>query len=101
MEYLKIFSSVFHKLTNPYPLRDWYILLTGSAAIALVLIGIAIYFFVGIQSGFIIGERTDVDTKSPTVSREKLSQILETYEKRRVNFEAGNFSMPKVSDPSR
>lgn len=101
MEYLSRITQFFQRLTNPHPTRDWYIALSIAALTALVLALVAVYFFFGIQSGFIIGSQSGTDGPTPTLSREQLSQTLELYEQRRINFEAGNYSVPDVSDPSR
>ena len=101
MEYLSRITQFLQKLTNPYPTRDWYIMLAIAALTALILIAIAVYFFIGIQSGFIIGSSSETEIPTQSLSREKIKQTLEVYEQRRVNFEAGNYAVPDVSDPSR
>lgn len=100
MEYLTRITSFFQGLTNPHPTRDWYAMLAVATVVALVLAGVAVYFFIGIQSGFIIGTQSGAQTPAPTVSRERLMKTLDVYGERQVNFDAGGYAVPDVSDPS-
>lgn len=100
MKFIATVTAFFQTLTTPHPMRDWYLLLAVAALVTVLLISMAVYFFFGIQSGFIIGSFTPEVVPRPTVSREALLETLETYEERRLNFEAGNYLVPNVSDPS-
>lgn len=100
MKYLLRIKNAVSSLTQPNPLRDWFIVLCLLVALLLTLIGVSVYFFVGIQSGGILGEPDTEIKRTQTVSRKTLEDVVNTYEARRVNYEAGNISAPDVRDPS-
>lgn len=65
-----------------------------------LLLAGATYLFFGVQSGSIIGDTSSDLPSAPRVLRSELADAVERYEDRRINFEAGSFSVPDVSDPS-
>lgn len=94
LQYLKQF-------TRPYPVRDWYIVLVLNGVLFVATLGIALYFFIGLQSGAIIVPKDGNDVPAPSVSRDDLNQVLEKYKERELNFESENIDTPDVNDPAR
>ena len=88
-------------LSRPFPMRDWSLIVAFAWFVAVALIGIAVYFFIGIQSGAIIVPHAEPSAPGVSVSREGLKKTLETYDTRKLNFDSGNIKAPDVSDPSR
>lgn len=101
MQYLTRIKMFVTGLTNPHPVRDWYLALSVAAVFTLTLVGLSVYFFIGIQAGFIMGGQSSSESALPSVSREGMLRTLETYETRTVNFEANNYPVPTTTDPSR
>jgi len=101
MKYLSYLNDFLKTLTRPFPIRDWYIVLGVSGAAAVILVGLSIYLFVGIQSGFIIAPHGGESVQTVNVSRESLNNVIEKYKVRTLNFETGNYPVPDVSDPAR
>lgn len=95
------FTALLEKLTNPYPMRDWYIAFFIALVAFGVLIGIALYLFIGIQSGAIIVPQEAAQKPPLNVSRESLTDTLEVYEERALNFETSNYPIPNIPDPAR
>lgn len=99
MEVMQRSISFLRSLTRPHPARDWLALLVVSGVAALAGFGVAAYYFLGIQSGNIIGEAGGEQAPAHTVSREALGRVLETFSERAVNYDAGNVRTPAVPDP--
>lgn len=100
MKYLTHAKNFFISLLSPYPARDWYGAVVVTIVVTLVLIGLSVYLFFGIRSGFIIVPAETAQTQAPSVSREALQDTVETYSQRATNFEAESYPTPDVSDPS-
>lgn len=92
--------TFFTSLTRPHPLRDWYIILSISGMLFVVLLSVALYFFIGLQSGAIIVPKDGGGITSPNVSREDLRSAIDAYDERRLNFESDNIGVPDVSNPA-
>ena len=101
MQYITRIKTFFASLMNPYPVRDWYLVLSVAVVVMTALVGLSVYFFIGIQAGFIVGGQSDSEGAAPSVSREGLSRTLDRYEVRTVNFTENNYPVPNTTDPSR
>ncbi len=93
-------KEFFASLGTPHPLRDWILLLSFAVVGLVVVVGIGVYYFFGIQSGTIIGDTSAQISPAPRVSRVELEKMVETFTQRAVNFEAGAIEVPEFSDPS-
>ena len=101
---MSIFTSIlsfFASLTRPKPSRDWFFALVIIFATFLGLVSYAGYLFISINSGsaFANGEQSPAPTISLT--RAEVRTILETYQKRSVNYTAHNLPSPVVVDPGK
>lgn len=101
MKFIEPFTVFFHTLTRPFPSRDWYLSLGSTAVLGAVLIAIAVYFFIGIQSGAIIAPQGTEAPPSINISREGLQKTIGVYDVRVLNFESANYHTPDISDPSK
>lgn len=90
----------FASLGTPHPLRDWILLLALAVVGLVMVVGIGVYYFFGIQSGTIIGDTTAQIAPAPRVSRVELEKMVELFTQRAVNFEADAVEVPELSDPS-
>lgn len=101
MQFLTAISHFVKTLTTPHPARDWYGVFFFSVFIACVLIGVSLYFLVGIQSGIIVIPKQESEISGvPSISRASLDQAIDAYKERTVNFDSENYSPPAVSDPA-
>lgn len=91
MNYLTPIFHWFKGLSRPVPSRDWHAVLVLIMLLGLAVVGVGLYFYIGLQSGAIIVPQTPVQVSPPSVSRDKLSKVLEVYQQRALNYEAGNF----------
>lgn len=101
MKFPRITTAVLGEFTAPHPVRDWLLILFITLAASLVLIGISLYFYIGIRSGSIVGAPNTEASRTPGISRAALDSTVSKYETRRVNYDAGNFAIPSIADPSR
>lgn len=98
MKYLAPVVRFFVSLARPSPERDWRIVLAAALLLGAALIGNAIYFYVGLQSGAIIAPREPTRSPAPTLSRAELSRALDFYRARALNYEAGNIAVPSTAN---
>lgn len=101
MKFPHITAAVLGTLITPHPVRDWLFILFITLAASLVLMGISLYFYIGIRSGNIVGAPNTEAGRVPGISRAALDDTVSKYETRRVNYDAGNFAIPSIADPSR
>lgn len=101
MKYFKRIIAIVGSLSSPHPLRDWVLVLTVNVLILIVLVGIAVQFFFGIQSGNSIGSRSPERLIIERIPQTELETLVQTLEKRRSAYEAGTISVPELKDPSR
>lgn len=101
MKPLRSLSFDLKTALSPHPLRDWFLVLALAILLALALLGSSLFYFFGVRSGSIIGASDAPPGKAAHLSRDDLERAVELYETRRVNYEADNFKVPQVSDPSR
>jgi hypothetical protein len=92
MKYLSSIVHWFTGLTRPVPSRDWHTVLVLILLLGAAVVGIALYFYLGLQSGAIIVPQAPTHVSPPSVSRDKLSKVLEVYQQRALNYNAGNFA---------
>lgn len=100
---MKTLADIFYflnSLKNPHPSRDWLIALSTAALVLAVFLGIAIFLFLGIRSGIVVGSAEGKIPASPTVTRGELKVVVEAYQKKELNFGAKNYPTPKLSDPA-
>lgn len=100
MKYVEIISNFFRSLVRPYPKRDWYIVVVLGALLLLALIVIALYFFLGIRSGSIASSPNASLSPTPSVSRERLEEVVSIYETKLLNYQEQNIKTPSTPDPS-
>lgn len=101
MKYIEKLSHFLKALVHPYALRDWYIVIVVSLLVLVLLVGISVHFFFGIRSGSIVSTPAPENTRTLSVSREKLQEAVSIFETKQVNYDSGNVRTPDVSDPSR
>lgn len=85
-------------LGRPYPARDWFLILGVGLAVFLCGVGMAVYLFLGVKTGSLLGEGTATPPPS-TLSRDKMQNVLERYGERLANFDSGNFGTYQFADP--
>jgi hypothetical protein len=91
---MKLIAPVVHwfkGLSRPVPSRDWSAVLILLIVLGVSLIGGALYFYIGIQSGAIIAPQAPPTTSPPSLSRDQLSKVIGKYQQRATNYKAGNF----------
>lgn len=101
MTLLTHFIAALKRLSRPLPARDWALATLASMVVTIVLMGVALYYYVGLQSGSIIVTHGEPTTDRPSVSKTALTAILTTYQDRARSFESGTIRVPKATDPSR
>lgn len=101
MNTFKRFIQLVRSFSSPHPLRDWFAVLVVAALALVAFVGTSTYYFFGLRSGSIIGTGVAEVTRVPRVSREELEAVVTLFETRTLNFDADNFRIPDVSDPSR
>ena len=99
--FLQKILGYIKQLSTPFPTRDWYVVLVFSIIVFSILLATALYFFIGIQSGVIITPKESEQIPTPSVSRESINSVLETYNEIKLNFDSGNVKVPDVSNPAR
>lgn len=85
---------------GPHPLRDWVVVASILFVIFIIVIVFATYMFLGIRTGRIVGTAPVEIPSAPKVTRGEIKEVLDEYELRRVNFDAGNFPERTFSDPN-
>lgn len=85
---------------GPHPLRDWVVIATLLFVIFMIVVVFAVYLFLGIRTGRIVGSVPAENLSAPKVTRGEIKEVLDRYELRRVNFDAGNFPERTFSDPN-
>jgi len=84
--------------SNPY--RDWAITCTVATLIFLLMVGVTIYLFLGIQKGTLFaGEEVEV-TPLKKISSQKLEEALLLMLKREETFNELKTTRPVLTDPS-
>ena len=96
MKYLSIIMRFVLSLTRPAPSRDWHIILTVVGLLGATMVGVALYFYIGLETGALITPVAPREGPPPSLSREALSRVLKVYEQRAVNYDAGNIPTPKT-----
>lgn len=86
-------------LGSPHPARDWMLALSLAVLVGFGVIGYAGYFYFGITTGNLIGAGSEVRPQPVSLTKGKLDQLIETYQTRLVDFEAGALPTFKVADP--
>ncbi len=86
--------------SSPHPLRDWLTLLVLLLTLLAILFATSLHYFFGINSGSIISAPDANIPQTARISRTELKEIVDAYAQRRVNFEAGEITIPDISDPS-
>lgn len=89
MKYLVPVVRWFKGFSRPIPSRDWHVTLIVVVLVGVGMIGIALYFYIGIQSGAIIVPQAPPHKSPPSVSRDKLTEVLQVYEQRMLKYKAG------------
>lgn len=100
---MKLITNILNFFTSfkePRPPRDWIVILCLIFAVLIALVGWAIFLFLGIRSGAIIGSAEGQEVATPTVTRGELQEALDHYQKKEANFDARNYPTPSLSDPS-
>ncbi|MEK9176866.1 MAG: hypothetical protein AAB923_01075 [Patescibacteria group bacterium] len=91
--------SFFASFTRPYPARDWFIVLIAVIAVFLGSVLFAGYLLYGIRSGGIIDALVPEAPPQPSITKTSITEIVEMYRARRVNFEAHNLPILPLKDP--
>ena len=86
---------------RPHPQRDWVIISVVLAIIFIYMLVSAGYLFWGIRSGRIVGVGHPETPSQPKVTRGEMREVLDVFEARRTNFDAGNFPERTIVDPAR
>ncbi|MEK7613390.1 MAG: hypothetical protein AAB439_00740 [Patescibacteria group bacterium] len=100
MKFTFSLNDFVRSLSRPHPIRDWFLLIILGAGTLISLVTFAVYYFLGIQSGSIIGDASQNVTPIPRVSRVELQEVVDVHTLRAVNYEEGEISIPDISDPS-
>ena len=93
-------SRFFSSLKEPHPSRDWLFTLIFLATLLLSLTLFASYLFFGIESGSIVTPSTVATSSAPSVTRGEIEKVLESYRARKLNYNANNFLVIPLQDPS-
>jgi len=85
-----------------YPGRDWKIILGTFVVINIIVAGLGVYMFLQVQRSAFFGSSGESgDTQQlQNIDRTKLTNVIEQYEQRRVNFTEYQQNPPEVFDPS-
>jgi hypothetical protein len=86
-------------LKQPYPGRDWTIVLVLGALLCSGGIIFAGYIFLGVQTGSIVSGTTNTPRAPIPVSRDAIKTVLDTYQARANNFASKTFPAVDLSDP--
>ncbi len=98
---MKVPVPSIRSIMTPHPGRDWFVALLIVVLIGLGLAGVALYYFIGLESGAIASEGVGATTPTPSVSRADLEKVLTLYKTRALNYQSGNIRTPNVSDPAK
>ncbi len=101
MKSLNSLSQFVASFTRPHPARDWLLVFAVGLVVFVALVVFAVYVFIGIRSGRIVGTAEGEAPKLPHVSREEIQTTVERYEARKTIFEAGTYVVPDLDDPAR
>ncbi|XKT74598.1 MAG: hypothetical protein ACJKTH_00705 [Patescibacteria group bacterium UBA2163] len=85
---------------TPSPIRDWYGLLGIVVVLVLIVSLIAVNFFFTFKADGVNDVLSGDAAPTPRMPRTELQEVLETYERRETNYEAGNVQRPEMNDPS-
>lgn len=92
-------NAYIKSLGTPYPLRDWFTIVMCAALFGVIVIAVAAYLFLGIQTGSLVGAETVAREMPSPVSRAEMKKSIDVYTERAVNYEAKNFPFEPLSDP--
>lgn len=101
MKYLTAALSFVMSLSRPHPARDWALIVVLGLIGFVVCVGFAVYLFLGIRSGVIVGNAEGAAPITPAVTKGEISSTLEAYTQRSANFDAQNYPRPPLTDPAR
>ncbi len=86
---------------RPHPQRDWVLISVVLCVIFVYMLVSAGYLFWGIRSGRIVGVGNPETPAQPKVTRGEIREVLDIFEARRTNFDAGNFPERTLVDLAR
>ena len=86
-------------LGRPYPARDWLIICAIAGTVGVLGCALAIYMFLGVQTGSIVSGGTEVPRAPIPVSRDAIKTVLETYQARASNYASKTFAPVDLVDP--
>lgn len=86
---------------RPNPARDWFFVLMVFVILLFSVALFAGYLFFSIEWGTAVGDTASLLTPHQAVTRSELERVVGIYETRGVNFNARNFPVFQLADPSR
>ncbi len=91
MKYFHALLAWLKHFSRPNPSRDWYAVLGTALICGTATIVAGLYWYVGLQSGAVIVPMAPAHVSAPSVSRTQLSNVINEYQARALNYQAGNF----------
>ena len=88
-------------LVTQLPARDWFVTLSLFIVLFAACIAYAVYLFLGIRAGTIVGSVEADHPALPAVSRVDLSKTLDAFRTRKANYDARNFPRPALFNPAK
>ncbi|MDE2079157.1 MAG: hypothetical protein KGI73_02105 [Patescibacteria group bacterium] len=92
-------SSFLRSFLKPYPARDWFIALVAVFFIFLGFAFYGVYVYFGIETGALFAV-TGGTKPAITITTADIQNVVDAYNVRVVNWNAGNIPVPDVTDPS-
>lgn len=92
-------ERILAAITTPYPRRDWIAVVVVAGIVLVLSVGVAGYFFFGIQTGALLEAAVPPKNPPPPVSRVDLKTAIDLYTTRLTNFEGKNIPAEDLFDP--
>lgn len=95
----KIFPALPFATAEPSPSRDWMLILLFSFGVTILFFILGAYLYVGARSGFLYAPPQQEEAAPTHISQDAIADLVTQFERRKVNYEAGNIRRPNVTDP--